>query len=406
MKKLKKNLCIILISFLLIQGATFATTVDREVDVTPPKGILKVEGATLKDGVYYTSTTEIILNIEVSDDTTKPENIKMLISDTQIKGEIAVDDDNWETYTKTKNWTLKNLSEENIIYLYLKDEANNISPNIIVDTASNYTITYSGEGENFPEPKSAQFGMLFNVSIQEPTLEGKYFLGWSETKGGSVQWLSDGVIEPKYIKGDKTLYAIYADEAPLLASQVEIGDYVDYPVAYENIYTDGSSGKSSYTGWRVLDISGDEVTIVTAGTPLLYYHGNKSTQSVTNLTTNFFSGEQYTNSGFNSLNLKEAFDNVFTENVEAMNKNDIDKIVGEVTTSAFELSRYGSLLHNNTQYWLASADNWVYLWYVRSYGLVFSISNNSMGVRPKVSLVSNIRTTGRNISGVWKLEMP
>ena len=48
-------------------------------DITPPRGIITVEGATLRDGVYYTSSTSVTLNIDVEDDTTAKENIKMIM---------------------------------------------------------------------------------------------------------------------------------------------------------------------------------------------------------------------------------------------------------------------------------------------------------------------------------------
>ena len=83
-----------------------------------------------------------------------------------------------------------------------------------------------------------------------------------------------------------------------------------------------------------------------------------------------------------------------------MNKEDIDKLVGETTSYNYGLARFGSLLHNNTYYWLASASNGSRLWHVNDNGTVRSDYNNTtMGVRPKVYLVSGIRTRGRNISG-------
>lgn len=404
-----------------VAGLTVGSQVCRDsvyanqVDIVPPKGALSIVGATYKDGVFYTDAVNVTLSIEALDEVTATENIMMMLSDTAITGTIAVDDEKWEPYAMTKPWTLKNTTSENLIYLYLKDEANNISPNIVLDTASTFTITYAGEGENMPAAKTAQYGMLFNVAIQEPTLEGKYFLGWSETLGGSVQWLSDSVMEAKYIKGDKTLYAVWADVPPTLAAQVEIGDYVNYPVPYDNVYSYNSGYKSSYTGWRVLDIDGDNVTLVSAGTPLQYYHGANSAQSIENLTINLLSGDEYTdgefvfdNHGFTSNKLTTVFGNEFTESVSSMTKADVDKILGETSVSGTSLVKCGSLLHNNTYYWLATAYNSTHVWNVYgNSGTVRGYNGNiSFGVRPKVSLISGIKTSGRNVSGVWELEMP
>ena len=80
-----------------------------------------------------------------------------------------------------------------------------------------------------------------------------------------------------------------------------------------------------------------------------------------------------------------------TENVESMNKDDIDKIVGEVTKSQYDLSKFGSLLHNKTYYYLASRNDGHYLWNVR--GDVYIACNTSHGIRAKVTLVEGVRRT-------------
>ena len=94
-----------------------------------------------------------------------------------------------------------------------------------------------------------------------------------------------------------------------------------------------------------------------------------------------------------------------------MTKNDLDTLVGEESTHGYGIARFGSLLDNGSNYWLATAYSSTYLWRVdggNSYvhGFNYNSSNTSYGVRPVVSLVSGIRTSGRNISGVWKLEEP
>ena len=99
--------------------------------------------------------------------------------------------------------------------------------------------------------------------------------------------------------------------------------------------------------------------------------------------------------------LTTVFANEYTKRVEAMNKEDIDKLVGETTTSGYGIARYGSLLHNNTWCLLASAGSSGILWIVNGNGGTVNANyyNTTMGVRPKVYLVSGIRTRGRNISG-------
>ena len=50
----------------------------------------------------------------------------MIISSGKITGELAVNNENWEPYSATKKWKI-DAGKENLIYLYLKDEAGNIS---------------------------------------------------------------------------------------------------------------------------------------------------------------------------------------------------------------------------------------------------------------------------------------
>ena len=64
--------------------------------------------------------------------------------------------------------------------------------------------------------------------------------------------------------------------------------------------------------------------------------------------------------------------------------------------------KYSGLYIDNVHYWLASAANTNYLWGVRSYGYV---SNNhsslEYGVRPVVSLKSNVKTSAMDTQGRW-----
>ena len=63
----------------------------------------------------------------------------------------------------------------------------------------------------------------------------------------------------------------------MLADKVEIGDYVNYPVYYDNV--NGSTLK----GWRVIskniDLDGNPspgtVNLVSAGVPLTYYYDTR-----------------------------------------------------------------------------------------------------------------------------------
>lgn len=109
----------------------------------------------------------------------------------------------------------------------------------------------------------------------------------------------------------------------MLADKVEIGDYVNYPVYYDNV--NGSTLK----GWRVIskniDLDGNPspgtVNLVSAGVPLTYYHNyGSSATSVENLaikflTTPFHASEEnrYRKTGFNPYQiLTQVFTNKYT----------------------------------------------------------------------------------------------
>ena len=183
---------------------------------------------------------------------------------------------------------------------------------------------------------------------------------------------------------------------PLLADKAQIGDYVNYPVYYDNV--NGSTMK----GWRVIskniDLDGNPspgtVNLVSAGVPLTYYHYNSSSTSVENLTTKFletpFTADQdctYRKTGFLPyIALTEIFNNKYTKvsgeklQVRSMKAEDIYGVTGlaEMELGAnMNLSnvKYNKLLVNGAYYWLASAYHSYTLWIVSNYGYVGSNSS-------------------------------
>ena len=157
---------------------------------------------------------------------------------------------------------------------------------------------------------------------------------------------------------------------------MQIGDYVNYPVYYDNV--NGSTLK----GWRVIskniDLDGNPspgtVNLVSAGVPLTYYHKNSTSTSVNNLTVKFletpFTGNDdytYRKNGFlPNATLTEIFTNKYTNvsgerlQVRAMKAEDIYGVTGLTemesgTTMNLSAVKYNKLLVNGANYWLASA---------------------------------------------------
>ena len=67
--------------------------------------------------------------------------------------------------------------------------------------------------------------------------------------------------------------------------------------------------------------------------------------------------------------------------------------------------KYSGLYKNDVTYWLASAYNTSALWYVYSSGGVDYGSSRELGVRPVVSLKSNVKTSAMDTQGRWMIEM-
>lgn len=102
------------------------------IDTIPPKGEVIVKNATLDNGIYYVSSSEIVLGITASDDVSATNNLKMFISDSPISSAEATNDSLWQAYSSEVNYTIdENTLDTSTIYVYLKDEAGNISTNAI-----------------------------------------------------------------------------------------------------------------------------------------------------------------------------------------------------------------------------------------------------------------------------------
>ena len=271
--------------------------------------------------------------------------------------------------------------------------------------------------------------------------------GWEKTEIDENTWKV--TVNGKSYKIDLTTGAI---EKVTIVEVLGVGSYVNYSVDYDNVGTTSRGRyipKDEYAGkWRILDLGAhnsdgtygtDEnpVRIVSAGVPLSYYHYNNSSTSVTNLTTGFFSTPINTETDYNyykcgfkngstaltNINdVKNLFNNNLTAKngetpkVQAMTKEDLDKVydpTGETTTTANTYvndAKFDNMLaipckdqsSHYVYYLLASADNGNGLWIVGNSGRVYGNYYNTYGVRPVVSLVSNISIT-KGTNGAWNL---
>ena len=450
----------------LISGSAFAfpessTKTYYENDVTPPWGRIVITGATEVSNVNYVDRQQVEVQIYAADDMCKDNEIQYYLSTSEISDTTKITD--WKDYSTglKVNVTLPSTTSLNKIYAVFRDLNGNTS---LIFSGSNLeqTITYDANASDATMAtglaSKRTYGAPFVVTTQSPKRDGYFFKGWGLSASDTTPSFYAGDVIPADMSigtdSAATLYAIWTTsvgDLPKLADVVKVGDYVNYPVYYDNVYTSGTSYKSTYKGWRVIskdvDIDGNEavgtVNLVSAGVPLTYYHYDGSTTSVKNLAINFLTtsfhasnNNQYRKTGFNPYQtLTQIFTNKYTATyandtsvtyptyssntvtgtkpagtlkVRAMTLKDIQTATGLSSISSGTYltdAMYQQLYHVGAYYWLASARNYYSLWYVYDYGYVNNNNGCEFGVRPVVSLKSDIKSNGTDMIGAWDIEL-
>ena len=446
MKKFNK-LLIACLAIVAMSGSALATEAGYyDKDVTPPWAKLTVKGSVSINGVSYVNSEEATIDIYAKDDKCFDDEIKYYMSTTPILdvGKIAPED--WKPYSvgATEMINISNSNSPNVVYAVFKDKNGNTSQ-IYTGSVYEQTVEYNMNTTDevyFTGSVSDKryYGAPYIITSQVPKREGYYFLGWSTSPSSEASYYAGDIVPAEVAIGTEetkaTLYAVWSTDVtklPLLADMVNIGDYVDYPVVYDNVvsYTNGSdtSYVSPYEGWRVIGKEADgTVNLVSAGCPLSFYNYTNQAKSIPALTTNFlttpFSGSDaatYRKTGFTPyLTLTETFTNKFTQTdsstglpkVRSMVQEDIFKVTGHTEMlSAYEMGlddkKYANLFYNKGYYWLASpypADT-SRLWHVHDYGRVANHNGYEFGVRPVVSLKPDVRAAGKDMSDAWNISM-
>lgn len=192
------------------------------------------------------------------------------------------------------------------------------------------------------------------------------------------------------------------------------GNATPYGTKYH--YVKDKSTGTAVTGWRVFDVEGDIVTLISAGNPEDYYHssGGYAYQSEYILTGNVntswsggaLASQDYQKRDWSSyINTaqraesaipltKSRLDNWYTKYTNTPNANTytdatFQKIYQEPYT------KYQNMVDNYSYYWLSAANNTNYVCNVSpNYRAVRSNFDRAFGVRVLVSLSSDVRFTG------------
>ena len=454
-------------AMVLLSGNAMANNQFYENDVTPPWGRIVITGATEVNNVNYVDRQQVEVQIYAADDMCKDNEIQYYLSTSEISDTTKITD--WKDYSTglKVNVTLPSTTSLNKIYAVFKDLNGNTS---LIFSGSNLeqTITYNANASDATMAtglaSKRTYGASFVVTTQSPKRDGYFFKGWGLSASDTTPNFYAGDVIPADMSigtdSAATLYAIWTSsigDLPKLADVVKVGDYVNYPVYYDNVSYD-SSYVSEYKGWRVIskdvDIDGNEsvgtVNLVSAGLPLTYYSGNGTSiieyLAIKFLTTSFHASDfaAYRKTGFNPYQtLTQVFTNKYTDTyandtsvtyptystntvtgskttgtlkVRAMTKEDILRVTGDTTFSSsinLKNAKYQNLFDIGTYYWLASFyyGNQYYKgpWYVPHYGTVSYYTSTSSGVdygvRPVVSLKPNVKSNGTDMIGAWNIEI-
>ena len=384
---------------------TCSITVKKDSDL-PTCKLKVISGTQNSSGIY---TSNVIVGMDTQSDMT---------SDIDSFGVGTSENYTQETFSVTANGTT-------VVYGYVKDKAGNKGTCSMSITRPTPTPDPDPEPEPTPDPISYPSCTLEVVgSSSGGTYIGTTTIRFktkSSTNGATITSYGLGTSQQlngkdSYVistSGTHTIYGMVKDsygktatcgpvsvnvKMPTLLSQsVKIGDYVAYdagtwsttaavPTTNGNFggYTSGSSKNSSVkcrnedtttaSGWKVLSISGNTVTIIHAGIPECYYH------AATNATT-----------AVSTLNnrARTTYMNSFASDARMLSYNDYN--------SNTSIQNIGS------HYYIATAKDSTTLYYVSYTGRLSGGSARANGVRPVVVLKSNVKTTGKNSNGAWIL---
>ena len=426
MNKLR-SLVLVICILLMMCGVAWATDEYYKNDSTPPYGKIEISEVTKVEG---TDKVSVKVQIFAKDDRCKDNEINYYLSTSKIFDTTSITE--WKSYTTNKTENLEMVTGSKL-YAVFKDKNGNTSL-INKGESLSQTIVYDiGDGTKAPVGANTERlpGMPFVVTSQEPKKEGYYFLGWSiDSQANTPSFNPGDKIPPDMEIGSEDtiiLYAVYTDDGsklPVASDMIQVGDYVNYPVSYDNTSPNGLA--TNYKGWRVISIENDgTINLVSAGVPLTYYHGSNPSVSVSNMVDNFVTTEltvqdenSYRKNGFDVYDtLSNIFNNQYTllyENgkpkVRSIKSEDILKVIdannlniGDDLTN----KKYHNLLNIGESYWLASdyAGDDTSLLAVNAEGIVANYSNAEHGVRPIVSLKPNVKVTGKDTSGAWNIEI-
>lgn len=171
-----------------------------------------------------------------------------------------------------------------------------------------------------------------------------------------------------------------------LSSVVRCGDYVDYPVKYENVVLPNGQ-KAYYKGWRVINIYKDYVQLISAGTPLsISFEEHEKSEDFVNKLNTF---NDFSDNGFEG-NVKDVLFNRYTLYHEILSYDELQFVSKD------------SLRYNGTDVYVLASGSRDFI-VMRNNKTLDICPRGTYGIRIIVTLKNNTMTIGKNENGVWML---
>lgn len=359
-----------------------------------------VTGTPNSEGIYE---GEVVVGLDTKEDET---------SDIAAFGVGVKENYTDETYAVTSEGKTK-------VYGYVKDNAGNTATCELEITKP---TTPEPSKESYPSCTLEVVGSATNgVYLQSATVR---FKTKSSTNGASIKAFGLGESpeingRDDYVintSGKHTIYGMVQDTngntsvcgpvtvdvnaSTLLADLGKVGDMVAYDAGlWSNTatvpttngmfggYMAGASKNASVkcrredtangSGWKILSISGGNVTIIHAGIAECYYHGaNDASTAVSNLNNR----------------ARVTYMNQFAQDARMFDYNDYNSVDE-------------SFRNVGSHYYMATAKDKTTLYYVSYTGRLSGGSVNANGLRPVIVLKNNVTTTGKDTNGAWVLAL-
>ena len=165
----------------------------------------------------------------------------------------------------------------------------------------------------------------------------------------------------------------------------QVGDYVAYPYLYQNVEDDWNS-ISSLEGWRILSIEGDEVKLISAGTPELYVFESDPSAAISQI----------------EKKMDKYFLDDYALKVESLDKDMIDQFCNCDSENSSNIKK--SIINNGSNVLLTTEYNDKKIYLLENTGDVYGISKSSkrFGLRPVIT-ISKKQLLKQNANHQWLL---